>query len=91
MPTSFTYIEEMVNNGTSSKNPQDLMVFIPDESDIDVHIDKFIGWFNQRKRNNKEYWLLDITFLNTKARSKLNNLKLDLDDDLFWFEHTCSS
>ena len=89
IPASFKFIEEdVVENRTTLMNPQDLIVFIPDESDIDSHIEKFIGWFNQRKRINKEYWLLDITSLNTKARSRLDNLKLDLDDDLFWFAYS---
>ena len=89
IPASFKFIEEdVVENRTTLKNPQDLIVFIPDESDIDSHIEKFIGWFNQRKRINKEYWLLDITSLNTKTRGRLDNLKLDLDDDLFWFAYS---
>ena len=89
IPASFKFSgEDVVENRTTLKNPQDLIVFIPDESDIDSHIEKFIGWFYHRKRNNKEYWLLDITSLNTKARSRLDNLKLDLDDDLFWFAYS---
>ena len=70
------------------KNPQDLMVFVPDESDIECCIKKFIEWFNQRKRTNREYWVLDTTSLNKETKDKLNNLKLDLDDDLFWFEYS---
>ena len=71
-----------------SKNPQDLMVFVADESDIEGCIKKFIEWFNQRKKNNREYWLLDITSIKTETKDKLNKLKLDLDDDLFWFEYS---
>ena len=92
IPASFKFSgEDVVENRTTLKNPQDLIVFIPDESDIDSHIEKFIGWFNQRKRNNKEYWLLDISSLSTikkEIKETLNNLKLDLDDDLFWFEYS---
>ena len=74
-----------------SNNSQELIVFVPDESDSEGCIKKFIEWFNQRKRNNKEYWLLDISSLSTikkEIKETLNNLKLDLDDDLFWFEYS---
>ena len=74
-----------------SNNSQELIVFVPDESDSEGCIKKFIECFNQRKRNNKEYWLLDISSLSTikkEIKDTLNNLKLDLDDDLFWFEYS---
>ena len=74
-----------------SKNPRDLMVFVPDESHIDSHIEKFIELFAQRERTNKEYWLLDITSLSAlkaETKDRLDNLKLDFDDDLFWFEYS---
>ena len=91
MPTSFTFIEEIGPNINMSKNPRDLIVFVPDESDIDSHIEKFIEGFSQRERTNTEYWLLDITSLSKiKAETKdsLDNLKLDFDDDLFWFAYS---
>ena len=91
IPTSFTLIEEIGQNTTMSKNSKDLIVFVPDESNVEGCIKKFLEWFNQRKRNNKEYWLLDTTSLNTinkETKDDLKNLKLDLDDDLFWFEYS---
>ena len=74
-----------------SKNPRDLIVFVSDESHIDSHIEKFIELFAQRERTNKEYWLLDITSLSAlkaETKDRLDNLKLDFDDDLFWFEYS---
>ena len=90
MPVSFQFIPEIDKNVSLSKDPQDLIVVVPDEYEIDDHIEKFIGWFNQRERANKEIWLLDITSLGTTkiARERLKNLKLDLDDDLYWFKHS---
>ena len=90
MPVSFQFIPKIGQNMSLSKDPQDLIVFVPDEFEIDDHIEKFIGWFNQRKRANREFWLLDITSLGTieLARERLKNLKLDLDDDLYWFAHS---
>ena len=60
MPTSFTFIKEGQNVNTSM-NSQDLIVFVPDESDTEGCIKKIIQWFNQRKRTDKQYWLIDIT------------------------------
>ena len=90
MSTSLTFIEEIVMKNMS-KNPRDLMVFVPDESDIDSHIENFIERFDQRERTNQEYWLLDITSLSrikAETKDRLDNLKLDFDDDLFWFAYT---
>ena len=90
MPVSFKFIQEVDQNISLSKDPQDLVVFIPDEYEIDDHVEKFLGWFNQRKRTNKEFWLFDITFLGTieLAKEMLKNLKLDLDDDLYCFSNS---
>ena len=90
MPTSFTFIKEGQNVNTSM-NSQDLIVFVPDESDTEGCIKKLIQWFNQRKRTDKQYWLIDITYLSTineKTNEILNDLKLDLDDDLFMFAYS---
>ena len=90
MPVSFQFISKIDQNMSLSKDPQDLIVFVPDESEIDDHIENFIGRFNQRERANKEFWLLDITSFGTIkiARERFKNLKLDLDDDLYWFAHS---
>ena len=90
MPTSLTFIKEGQNVNTSM-NSQDLIVFVPDESDTEGCIKKIIQWFNQRKRTDKQYWLIDITYLSTineKTNEILNDLKLDLDDDLFMFAYS---
>ena len=90
IPVSFQFISKIDQNMSLSKDPQDLIVFVPDESEIDDHIENFIGRFNQRERANKEFWLLDITSFGTIkiARERFKNLKLDLDDDLYWFAHS---
>ena len=90
MPVSFKFITEVDQNMSLSKDPQDLIVFVPDDSEIDDCIERFIGLFNQRKRTNKEFWLFDITSLGTTkmAKERLNKLKLDLDDDLYWFSNS---
>ena len=90
MPVSFKFIPKIDQNMSLSKDAQDLIVFVPDESKIDDHIEKFIGCFNQRERANKEFWLLDITSLGTfeLAKERLKNLVLDLDDDLYWFAYS---
>ena len=91
MPTSLTYIAKTANDMIIPKNAQDLIVFVPDELEIDNQIGRFIDWFNQRTRTNKEFWLLDITSLNKINKStndKLQKLKLDLDDDLFWYAYS---
>ena len=91
MPSSLTFIERtLAKNITIPKNPQDLIVFVPDELDIDNQIEGFIDWFNQRKRTNKEFWLMDTTSLKKikSTRDKLQILKLDLDDDVFWYTYS---
>ena len=85
-----TFIENK-RNKSISQNPQELIVFVPGESEIDKHIELYIEWFNQRKRTNKEFWLLDITFLNRikkRTNDRLQKLKLDLDDDVYWFAYS---
>ena len=42
MLTSVKFIPEIDQNISLSKDPQDLIVFIPDEAEIDDHIEKFI-------------------------------------------------
>ena len=91
MPISLTFIEKMGKNASIPKHAQDLVVFVPDESDIDNHIEIFMDWINQRERANKEFWLLDITALNKikeTTNEKLQKLKLDLDDDVFWYAYS---
>ena len=42
----------------------------------------------KRTRKDKEYWLIDITALKTmeNAKSMLDNLPLDIDDDVYTFK-----
>ena len=43
----------------------------------------------KRTRKDKEFWFIDISVLQTieNAKSMLDNLLLDIDDDFFTFEY----
>ena len=56
MPTSLTFIKEGQNVNTSM-NSQDLIVFVPDESDTEGCIKKLIQWFNQRNGQWITQWI----------------------------------
>lgn len=51
----------------------------------EIMLQRFINIFNNRNRARKDYWLLDISSLE-EPESQLEDLDLDLDDDLFWFD-----
>ena len=63
---------------------QDLHVFVPNEYDLLGSFEVFKRIFNKRKRSRKEYWILDISYLN-ESKQLLEDLHLDLDDDLYLF------
>ena len=75
---------------------EDLQVFIPNPKLIESSIKEFVEMYSLRRRKSREYWLLDIgywtanvedrTSFYKKIRYDLRNLKLDLDDDLYFFE-----
>ena len=54
---------------------QDLHVFILDDQELSL--EKFMDIYGSRTRSNKEYWLLDVSFVQ-KPEEKLQNLSLDL-------------
>ena len=54
---------------------QDLHVFILDDQELSF--EKFMDIYGSRTRSNKEYWLLDVSFVQ-KPEEKLENLSLDL-------------
>ena len=78
-----------------SMTDEDLQVFIPDTKMIEESIKEFVEMYSLRKRNNREYWLLDIgywtanvedmTSFYDRIRNDLRDLQLDLDDDLYFF------
>ena len=75
---------------------EDLRVFIPNTKMIEESIKELVEMYSLRKRNNREYWLIDIgywtanvddrTSFYDRIRNDLRDLQLDLDDDLFFFE-----
>ena len=54
---------------------QDLHVFILDDQELSL--EKFMDIYGSRTRSNKEYWLLDVSFVE-EPEEKLRNLSLDL-------------
>ena len=77
-------------NSSSTWHDKDLHVFVPDESNLNQSMDTFFKLNEMRTRKNREYWLLDATFLNVDediSKTILNDLpNLDLDDDIYLFE-----
>ena len=75
---------------------KDLQVFIPNTEMIEESIKQFVEKYSLRTRKNREYWLIDIgywtanvddrTSFYDRIRNDLRDLKLDLDDDLYFFE-----
>ena len=78
-------------NISSAWHDKDLHVFVPDESNLNISMEIFFELNEMRTRKNREYWLLDSTFLNVEednlSDTILNDLpNLDLDDDIYLFE-----
>ena len=77
-------------NLSSPWHDKDLHVFVPDESNLNKSMEIFFNLNEMRTRKNREYWLLDSTFLNVEedpSKTILNDLpNLDLDDDIYMFE-----
>ena len=75
---------------------KDLQVFIPNTEMIEDSIKQFVEMYSLRTRKSNEYWLVDIGYWTSnvedrtgfydKIRNDLKGLKLDLDDDLYFFE-----
>ena len=75
---------------------KDLQVFIPNTEMIEESIKQFVEMYSLRTRKSHEYWLVDIGYWTSnvedrtgfydKIRNDLKGLKLDLDDDLYFFE-----
>ena len=69
---------------------EDLHVFIPNDFNFKKSIGDFINIYSLRTRTNQEHWLLDVSYWPSvnDAINDLEDLKLDLDDDLFLFSST---
>ncbi len=74
------------DNAKLEMTGQDLIVFIPDNVNS---IDDFKTLIRQRNRENRGFWLLDVsaTFSTSQANELLQNLRLDFDDDIFWYRY----
>ena len=68
---------------TVAKN--ELHYFIPNDSDLTNNLELFVYIYSLRKDWHQEHWILDVSDLKSIDDSigYLQNLKLDLDDDLF--------
>ena len=75
---------QLDENSTIITKEQDLHVFILDDSEFSLRIFKEI--YGSRSRSNKEYWLIDVSYLENPEEN-LQNLIVDLDDDLFWYSY----
>ncbi len=69
---------------------EDLAIFIPDDQDqasLRISFDVFKTMFNARSWSSSEFWLLDISGWESENDIDvlLNELKMDLDDDIFLF------
>ena len=84
-----SYIDTLKQNTTLNAIPQDLVVFVPDDKN---DLSQFIKWFNSRQRTSREYWLLDISNWSSiqDVKTNMQNLNLDLDDDLYWFQNSAN-
>ena len=73
------------NNGALAK--EDLHISIMDSNNLKQSIKLLAQQMSERLRTNEEFWLIDISALQSieNARQMLNNLHLDIDDDIFLF------
>ena len=59
---------------------EDLHVFIPNDSNLDISIDRFIQLYSLRTRTNREFWLFDASYWS--SISDTVNILKDLPIDL---------
>ena len=81
MVTNLTYIPLL---------DEDLHVFIPNDSELELSLDIFFHIYSLRKRWIHEYWLLDVSDISSidKIKEYLPKLQLDMDDDLFIYRYS---
>ena len=73
---------------------EELHVFLFEEKDFDLGVNKLKDLFTLRTWSSKEFWLIDISQLTLKVQknqlmnqleSTFEDLKLDLDDDVYLY------
>ena len=67
-----------------SKLPEDLHIFI---SDFNQFVEPLQNIFSKRSKMSKEFWLVNTSNVKT-LNNQLNNLNIDLDDDLYFYEQS---
>ena len=69
---------------------EDLHVFIPNDSELELSLDIFFHIYSLRKRWIHEYWLLDVSNISSidKISEYLPKLQLDMDDNLFLYRYS---
>ena len=84
-----------IENNTAEKQNEGLKVFILNDISKTVmkeSLKLFIQAFSSRKRTDSEYWILEATQLINERGiqaifDEMKDLKIDLDDDLFFMEY----
>ena len=69
-------------NITVLTNNQDLHVFVPHSITANI----FVELYSKRNKYDKEYWLFDISNWTSSVLKEFENLKLDLDDDMYLYQ-----
>ena len=70
-----------------SFDDMDLQVFIPDEFALEQSVSNFIKIRSERRRYNREFWVLDISAWSTPfhAAKAIEKSSLDFDDELYFY------
>ena len=84
-----SYIYQSNGNDTSGITiaKEDLHVFVIDPDNLKTSIKLLSNMIGARDRTRREYWLVDITAVESieKAEMMLAMMKMDLDDDIFLY------
>ncbi len=86
-PLTFIFQEE----GNSTQNliiaKEDLHIYIIESEALKESIKLLESLISARSRTRREYWLIDITALESveKAEMMLGKLRMDIDDDIFLY------
>ena len=82
----FQDFEHSPENGITFPN-KNLVVYIPDQSDLKESVDNMVAMFSMRTRLNSEIWMLDISPWNSvkDVITVLDGLPLDSDDDIYLY------
>ena len=70
-----------------SFDDMDLHAFIPDELALEQSVNNFIKIRSERRRYNREFWILDISAWSTPfhASEAIAKSSLDFDDELYFY------